>query len=408
MKKLINNVVMLDMRTATPESIGDLTINNAVTVFVTESTKSLIGKINFGNLVQLIEIPDNITISNTNGNMVISGNSSLKENSSNVYKMINGNLIFSNNVQEELFFKIFEFGGVVNGNVTVPDHLSSTFLSSKILFNGEIKVYPTDSILYLNDLKINNGFIKGLEKNSKITVTGNVEIAGDTRPELFEDNISELTVFGNILMHEHISESFFKSAKKYSHITILPNAYALYNADITVMPSNILSFKNKKLYTRGNVIFTDDLTESQITQYNFSIKTDGIVFCPEKIAQTVFDMVITDRFQTYSGFLAKIDDSYNLTADEVEQDAVISCLVNGEMIVEEELDADLIARKVSDIFLFGEIKCSNELQKRVIYKKTKINKGDIKITSGEPEEPETVNNDSEYDIVISNAVTYAL
>lgn len=408
MKKLIKNVVMLDLRTATLESISGLTIDNAVTVFVTPSTKPLISQINFGNLVKLIEIPDNMTISKSNGNIVMGGNPSLNEYGANVFKMINGNLLIKNNIPEELFLKLFEHGGVINGNVTMPDYLSPAFFSSKISFNGNVQVYPSDSTLFETNIKINNGFLNGLARNSKVTVIGSVDIAEDTNPELFEDIISELVVFGNVLMHENISEMFYKAAKRYAQVTILPNTYKLYNSDITITPSNLLSFKNKKLYTKGNVIFDGDLTENQISQCDFSIKTEGIVFCPEKIAQTVFDKVITDKFQTYSSYLFTINDSYNLTAPELEMETDISYLVNGELVIAEELNVDLIVKKISEIFLYGAITCSNATQKSAINKKIKINEGDVNVPSNEPEEPEPANDNSEYDFIVSNAVEYSL
>ena len=74
MKKLIKNVVMLDMTAATLESVEGLTVNNAVRVFVTVSTRPLLGHIQFGNIVSVIEIPDGASASSINGSVTIDGN----------------------------------------------------------------------------------------------------------------------------------------------------------------------------------------------------------------------------------------------------------------------------------------------------------------------------------------------
>ena len=415
MKKLIKNVVMLDMTAATLESVEGLTINNAVRVFVTTSTRPLLGHIQFGNLVSVIEIPDGASASSINGSVTIDGNYESSLGEKQTYFMINGSLLIKNDVTPETLSRIFSAGGDINGSITLPDTLTSLYPNLRIKVNGSVKTYPSDSLLYTGDITINNGFLSGLPENAKITAAmpGNVFIAPDTEPKLFSRHVSELTVFGNTLVPSALCDVFYKAARIYEKVTVIPEGFVYSDKSLTINRAGIYTLKGKSLYTPHNIVFKDGLNENHFNQLDFRLETEKAAIIPEGIADAVFDKVKANGFYTYQGKLVTVNDEMSVNKLNHGDTAVYSYLVNQDALlsIPENMSAEEIEQTIGEIFLYGDITL-REAQVSAIKEKTAIEEGSFIITNDALEDnvEENSNDDvaSEYDVVIGNAVEFKL
>ena len=411
MKKLIKNVVSLDMTKATTESVKGLTISNAVHVVVTPTTRPLVGQIEFGNLVKLLEIPDGAFLSRVNGNMMVDGTTHVAKEA---YMLVNGNVVVKNDVSPEALHNFFAVGADVNGDILLPDTIAAQFHQLKITLNGSVRTYPADSLLYPPTIKINNGFLSGLPSASKITVIPGEDlfIAADTDPVALERHISEIMVFGGVVVPENLANIFYKIASQYGSVTVIPEGYTFHSKALHITPSNILGLKGKSLYTRKNIVFKDGLDKQRIQQMDFRLIIEGNAILPESIADNLLDKIKAANIYTYRGRLITVSDEMKLSKSEMTE--MTSYLVNSgaELSLGEDVSAADIMQGIGEIILFGFLML-REKHVRPISDKIIIKKGHVEILSAETNEEgdlkdEKGRDEAEYDIVIGNAVEYTL
>ena len=385
MKKLIKNVVELDLTTATEESVGDLTVNNAVAVYITPSTRHLLSKIKIKNIVETVEVPENVKIAKFSGKYILDGNTTQAERS---YLFMSGRLIIKPNVTPETLKQIY-CGGSISGATFVPEGLSAALAG--FVINGALNTYPADSMIFDKHLVINNDFAKKLTEGTKISAFAGLTVEADNL-----DNIESLTVFGETILHERAKDSFYKAAVRYDDVIVIPEGYTLYDESVEIMPSNRFSFMGKSIFTKENAYLHDG-----ISQIDFKLKTEGITIASEDTAMALADKIDSKYIYTYNGNLITIEGVRTFAGEPgnylIKPDA--------ELIIPK--NADLTA--INDIFLLGDIATEDDEQIMQLSAKLVLNKGEIFCgTSNEDEEDESDDNDSLYDVVVKNAVHYKL
>ena len=400
MKRLIKNVVMLDMTSATEESVKDLTVKNAVNVVVTSKTKPLLGEISFGNIVQVTEIPEDTEFTEENGSRVVE-QAHIQSSSTKVYRVINGSILFTNDVTEETVKNMFPVGGSINGSIIFPSSISLDSLNVNI--NGSRKSYPHDSLLYRNHSKINNSFLQGLPESSSVSFIDGLSVAEDTDAGLFEKHIKKLTVYGETVLPQKLSDIFYRVARQYDQVVEIPDGYTFYDEYLIINSSSFLNFKGKSIYTRKNIIFRDGLNKDLLSQLDFRFESEKNVILPESIAAVMMDRVKAKQIYTYRGKLVHVREDMDFAAANESASYLIE--PGSTLNIPDTVSAAELEKAIDDIFLLGEIKLQ-ENQMQLVNDKVALYEGSIEINRPEAEEDE--DDASEYDIVISNAVKFKL
>ena len=401
MKTFINNVVLLDMITATPESVEGLKINNAVMVIVTPTTKPLLSKISINNIVNIAEIPDGTTLSIQNGNLLIDGDFEIGDEK-NIFWVRNGNILIKEGVTAAALEHIFSHGGIINGNIYLPKALSAVVPALGLSINGNIHPYLVGSLLYSENLQINDAFLQGLPENSEITAFENVSISSDTSPEIFGKHIKGLTIFGNTVLPQKLQGAFYKIARQYNEIIEIPEGYTFYNKSQSVSPASLLTFKGKSIYTHKNIYFKDGINTDLLRQLDFRFITKGTVILPADIATAVLDKVQANHIYTYQGKLVTVQNDLLFT----KSDKPVSYLITheGSLTIPDTTNPSDIQESIHEIFLYGSISLQKELMQAI---SDKIVVYDGALFS--PEEDEEESDDAgQYDTVINNAVNFKL
>ena len=415
MKKLIKNVVSLDMTKATPESTKGVKVLNAVNILVTPATRPLVSQTDFGNIVGITEVPDNAAIAQSNGNLVIDKHFS---SSQNVFHLINGKVIVKNNVTAETLQNIFACGARISGKIYLPDNLPSTWPHVNI--NGKVYTYPAGSTLFTTNIRINNGFLAGLPDGAKITIIANdiTCVADDVDTELFSQKVSQLTVFGDAAIPAKLESAFYAAASQYNKVIVMPDGYAFYDQELTIVPSGILSLRGKKLYSQKNIIFGNGLEANQaekIRQLDFALETAACVILPENLAGVLLDKVKAPEIYTYSGHLAIIDDE--MTVADLSADEITSYLIHRQasLTLDEHLTNADIDQGIGEIFLYGEL-TAHKNQAKHITGKLVVKQGlidficpesELRTSASTPADDEN-SKYAQYDVVVDNAVEYVL
>ena len=383
MKRLIKNVTQLDMRNATEESVEGLTIKNASSILVSPSTKHLLAKVNFKNISHVAEVPEDKNVSLLNGVSTMDGS----DDAENTFLISNGVVIIKPSMTVEMFTRNFS-GGIVNGVIYIPDSLTGAFAAFDV--NGVVHTYPADSHVYEQPLVINEGFLQGLPEGASVTA-----LKGVTIESVNLDTIETLTVFGKTIVPERLKDTFYKVAKRYDKVIVIPESYTLYDEQLEIRPANQFSFRGKSIYTTENVYLFEG-----IEQLDFKLITEGTVIAPDKVAMSLADRIeARGMFYTYQGDINVVTDTLTYTG--VPGNYLI--MPHAELIIPE--DADLAA--IEHIYLQGDIAVAEESQIMTLNKKVVLNDGDI--FNGKDEDFEDNGEDlSEYDVVLGNASSYKL
>jgi len=404
MKKLIKNVVLLDMTAATEESVKGLEIRNAVTVLVTPVTRPLLDQITIGNIVNVVEIPDDVTFLTHNGDMIIDGDFETSHHKK-IFWIINGVLLIREGVTSQTLESLFSYGGEINGKVYLPKTLAPALSTATVNINGAIYPYPTGSILYKEDIHINNSFLQGLPENSETVFFEEISISPDTSPEIFQKHIKRLTVFGDTILPYELRDAFYKVAQQYNKIIEIPKGYTFLNEPISISQASLLTFKGKSIYTCKDIHFKSGIDGELLRQLDFRLSTEGSLILPENIAMIVFDKVQANHIYTYRGNLVTVQDELSFA----KSGEPVSYLIKstGILSIPDTTTLSDIRESINEIFLYGSITLQKE-QIPAISDKIAIYDGQLFSLQMDDDKEKQDDDTRQYDTVIGNAVNYKL
>ena len=398
MKTLIRNVAVLDLTTVKKETAEGLTIGNAASVLVSPATKDFLSLVNFNNLACITEVPENTKLNTITGSITIDGDDDT--NYPNTFWLVNGSMLIKENMTAETIKSMFSAGIQINGCAYVPEKISAVF-SSLVTINGAITTYPAGGLFFENELNINNGFLNGLEQGTVIIALNKVFIDEKTDPELLVSKIGELRAQHNVILPEKLSEAFYKIARSYNEVIEIPEGYKMTEIPSEINEASVYSLKGKKIFTREDVIFGQDLDEDVLRQLNFKIKTTAKVYMPKHLTAVIMDNVEAAGFSVYGGRLTIVKDEMTYTPSA----AVNSYLIKkwGTLTITESPE------KIDKIFLLGTIKADQDYIEAV-RDKIALNNGELLLNADEEveEDEEDSFDESEFDVVVGNAAKYKL
>jgi hypothetical protein len=170
--KSIGNVNILDLRSATEQSVADIRkIGNVNIAIVTKETAPLLQRIQTGNINLVVEIPGGVRLHQSFGRLVMGKDffASLEEP---IYILVFGQAILLPDVT------IQEIGGKlagisIFGQALVPAPLSGYLESKGSKVFGESSVYVPLSKYYLDSLTLEASQLDLMPGNTEMTVIGN-------------------------------------------------------------------------------------------------------------------------------------------------------------------------------------------------------------------------------------------
>lgn len=354
----IGNIAILDLRTATKESVGMIrTIGNVAIILTSPETAALAATLRVGNAAQTIEV--------SGDPMLISGNETLtrdsfKHISTPLDILVAGNVIFASDIQpEELEAGLGRI--VIAGNVVCPDHLAGIINAKAGHVGGNLAVIPAEAQFIQGSLNLTESYLRSLADDTAIAVMGTVKATDLLPNELLTQKLSRLNVFGRVICHEENASAIMTALDSTAtNVTLIPTGYSYVERELTLTNAMLAALPGKKLYCQS-IRIGDDVEADALRTHVESLIVKNMLICPESLQSTVASIcnLLETQAIFYKSELWLFDDSTTLLAqrfDYLEEKATM--LVTGELTVAEDADPAVLASRLDKVHNLGIIRCS--------------------------------------------------
>ena len=387
MSKKIENVGLLDLTSATEESISEIErIENVGALLLSRNTAKLAGRIRIGNLGVSDVVPDNCKVMQGRVEMNHSYFVNLKEPLS---LFINGQVIIKQDVTAEdienglLFLEI-------NGQIICPKKISGSVQSKCSKINGKLLTYDDNYYVSTGKINIDDSFLKSLDDLSSLVIIGKVMVNSSLDESLFNQKIKNMEILGSILIKEEYLDIFNKKLENRDgcKVEVIPAGYAYIDEDLQLNKMSIKRLNNVRLYVSGMLKLDDDITADMLEGRIEKLKIKDAILCRSELTEPVFDRCddYTVSICDYSGRVYVIDGEHTLTESELKYSPEkTTYVVQGSLKVGDDVAPESIFEKVEYIYNFGEITCSPEIY-GVLQLKARKSTGEINQNTGKDED----------------------
>jgi len=389
--KSVGNVNVLDIRKTTEEAIAQIRrIRNVNIILYSPATASYLGRLDIGNMNTSIEVPTDVELKTSMGNVRLSP-SSAEEGQGSTFHLVMGNMSIeacSDPAAADRFLDAIA-GLVIMGNVYCPALLAGGLEAKVKQLMGNFVSYPDDATLVAGPLELTAGFLAGLEKPTGFVVTGSLLATEDVSEELTR-KVEYLQIHGSILCAEANAEAIRSKLRGgTSELTVVPSGYRLHQGDLELDAATLESLDKAKLFCTGTVVVGPDVEPASIERGLAGLRGLGLIVCPEALkdaVKTKLDLV-EDRAVFYEGDLWLFDEEHTLHASRFDySEGKATVLVTGDLRIEPDVEPSVLADRFHVVHNLGEIRCTPE-QMGAIEARLGIHEGEL--IDSTPKEKET-------------------
>ncbi len=375
-KRKIDNIGVLDIRSATEQTIGEIgKIGNVGTVISSPETSHLLSKISIGNMGSSVVITKDYEM--FTGKLELTPEY-LGKLSKPLYLYVTGKLFIRENVLIEDIEK--GLGGlIITGKVLCPEKLAPVVQSKIVNQTGKFVSYPNDACFISGPCVLTDAFLRALKPASNLFIDGKLKAVGNIEKQLIEDKIDKIEVAGKVIIDEQYAEIMNKKIKGAAKIEVIPQDCIYLEDELIIDSISIKKFSNARLHTDLMITFKDDVRSEMLHSRIISIKTTGVIVCNEELREPIVNMCegLSTTVLYHSGKHIMVEDEYELDASELEfSEGKVTIMVMGELTVAADLAPELLLSKVEFIDNFGEIS-ADPRQIGAIKNKLRTNKGEI-------------------------------
>jgi hypothetical protein len=387
--KSIGNVNILDLRSATEQSVAEIReIGNVNLAIVTKETAQFLQRIQVGNINLVVEVPTGVKIHQSFGRLVM-GKEFFMQLAEPIYVLGFGQTIILPDVTtEDIGTKLT--GLSVFGQFLLPTTLTGYLESKGSQVFGETVAYVPLAKYHLDSLTLGTSELEVMPDNSELTVIGKLEIPKVLPAGLFSKKIGKLSVTGRIVCHaENQAEVTGSLVEKIKKLTVIPAGFDLVDRPLQLDRYLLESLPGKKLYCTELVRLEKDLSLQDLSANLESLIAKDIVLCPADL-RSVFSRIcspLENKVIFYDGEVWVITDSVHL--DETQLLAYpdkVTFLVQGKLEIDPKIPVEVLENKLAKVHNQGMIHCSSE-QLRTVRLKIGINEGNLQ-DSSQPQEKE--------------------
>lgn len=383
----IKNIGVLDIREISEEVAEKITeIKNIGMLIESDKSQVLLKDAKKTNIGATLKIPSDkkISLVMQNGSLEVD-KEFLEGIEEQAAFLVNGELVFKSDIDINLLKeKLFTI--LVNGELICPRKLSGA-IQSKGTINGALTSYSSDHIYISRKVQLNNGFLKSLKKESKLSFEKLVFLE-PIDIMLLEERISNIEVLGKLIIFEDYEDEISPYIENYFSINkvVIPNiGTEVKYIDKSILIDNefIKKYNEAVLYVDGKV--TVELDENIDFGKHIKLLICNKVICNRKaydiikdnIGQSVDIEVIEGKIVENTGNM--------VLSGIIEEEITIRNM--GRLNIDLGLDIDSFTEKVLEIKNYGLIEVPED-KLSIIRDKVKENKGKIMSSSEKKEMPE--------------------
>jgi hypothetical protein len=376
MGKHIRNVSFLDLTSALPEVLADIsTIRNVSFLLYTDKQAPLIAHVTMQNISNTVHVPDHFKL--INGGLEVDKNylSCLKEP---LFLLINGQLIVEDGVSQEDVESGIS-GLHINGDIICPERLKGIIREKIQVHNGKLFSYLDNVLLINSDLHIDEAYLQSIDRSTRLVITGNAWLTSVFDEKLLAEKLESLEVWGKAVFREECMEIMNRKLvnREKCSLTIIPRGSVYMDKELHIDSISIKKYNQAKLYATNKLWIDDDVTEELLRQHILRINAVEMVIARNELRPALLEILdqANVTFLTYTDRLLVIEGEHWLTSTELKYTSgKISMIVNGALDIDSSISADTLYEKIEYIYNFGEIITNGE-QYGVIQVKLRTNNG---------------------------------
>jgi hypothetical protein len=390
MGKHIRNVSFLDLTSALPEVLADIsTIRNVSFLLYTDKQAPLIAHVTMQNISNTVHVPEHFKM--INGGLEVDKNylCSLKEP---LFLLINGQLIIEEGVSKDDVESGIS-GLHINGNIICPESLKGIIQEKIQVHNGKLLSYMDNVLLINRDLHFDEAYLQSIDRSTRLVITGNAWLTSVFDEALLAEKLESMQVWGKAVVREEYMEILNRKlvSREKCSLTIIPKGAVYMDKELHIDSISIKKYNQAKLYATDKLWIDDDVTEELLRQHISRIYAIEMIIARNELRPALLEILDQDNvnFLTYTDRLLVIEGEHWLTPTELKYTSgKISMIVNGALDIDSSIPADTLYEKVEHIYNFGEIITNGE-QYGVIQIKLRTNAGCVtQRDESKPEEQE--------------------
>lgn len=391
--KVIGNVTMLDLRTATPASLAGISrIDNVTLVLYSAETAGLVTQLAIANITSMVEAPAKAQVAN--GQIVLSAGSFANQDEP-LNIILNGQLLVEPDVEvEEINTGLGSL--IVNGQIVCPQHLLSAIQLKTLLLNGQLTTADEDGG-EVGDITLSEDYLQVLSDASELKIVGTLIATTALSSELLKQKIKSIAIVGKIICCEENAPTLrtqLAPGGLSPEIIVIPTGYRYVDKPLVLDADQIQALPSKKLYCAWLRITADvdvNLLNSTVDQL---IVTDTLI-CPSTLRATLAQKcdLLKPRTIFYQGELWYVENDLTLLAprfDYLTDKATL--LVVGTLNIAADVDPKVLASRLAKAHNIGAIHGS-AAQIAAIQSRLGIDEGEfVDNTAGVAEVDNVINN----------------
>lgn len=356
-KKVIKNVAVLDLRSATEESVAAIErIENVANVLYSDETAHLITRLNIRNMALSIKAPVGARLLNGQERLSRDSFRGLDEP---LDLFVNGQLMLESDVPEEDVRSGLN-SLVVNGQLLYPETLAGVIKAKMIECNGQARAYADGAKIITGRLVLTESYLRGLEDNSVLLVMGQLVSTETLSNELLAQKIENVDVMGGVTCLEENAETLLPRVRSDGSTSIIPAGFTYLRQELMLDVGMLEALPGSRLYGSSLRI------ESDVTPDALDVAVDALVVKDLLIAPADLRSVLAQKCNLletqsvfYTGELWLIDGETTLNASRFDYlEGKATLVVRGELFIGDDVEPAQLAQHFDKVHNFGEISCT--------------------------------------------------
>lgn len=342
------NIAMLDMRRADADKLGQIKrIENAALLVMNESTD--LSGIELLNCATTVRLPDGAALRQVNGDATVSAG----DEQSDVYLMVNGKLMINPDVTPEMVRSRY-VGMMVNGQVMCPRSVGAALEALGARVNGQTRLYPDGAILRLGERFELDADAARLMEPGLYVVDGLKALDTQAVATARERGVSFFTE--RVLCAQKLKSEVMELMRECSPaFTLVPEGFEHVEGldEIDRLRARRL---RGRVFAEGSVRLSREVTgkdlaalkalhvsgELTLTSAQLDALADVDLDCLKLRLKDDNEMVVQGDFELSAAALEALDGQRRLE-------------VNGDLIIDEDVTAQLLRDKFSSVQLNGDV-----------------------------------------------------
>lgn len=377
-KQIISSVGMLDIRTATEETLSRIhRIGSAGTIICSPETAPFLTRISIGSVGSIIEAPHNAKL--VTGQLTFNKDSFNKESEPQNFLVVGQVLIESELSAEDLNMGLGELSIV--GLVICPEHLSGVLQSKTKEITGQVHYYThTKPKISVGTLNFNENYLNALEDGSELLVVGKLDMLDVLPNDVMNQKLAKLSAIGKVTLREENAEVFYAKSETNTtgtKVTVIPAGYEWFRQDIKLDAVQMGALPGRKLYCTGMVRIEDDVTADMLEGAIDHLTCTDTVLCPEGLKPVLAKKcdLLNTQVAYYQDQLWVVEDKMELTPARLDYlEGQYTLVVLDRVTIHPDVTPDSLAERFVKIHTFDRVTCTPE-QMGVLQARLGIDKG---------------------------------